>query len=126
MNTLGLIKDGLNSELSIEGVLLTMADYRTNLTNEVISEIRSYFKERVYNTIIPRNVRLSEAPSYGKPITRYDKNSIGAQKYRELAEEVLKFSSNSHNILKKNELQDNRQPLERTEESGTSSFGQSN
>jgi len=72
MSTLNLIIDGLNPNLSIEGVLLTMADFRTNLTTEVINEIRGYFKEKVYNTIIPRNIRLSEAPSHGKPITQYD------------------------------------------------------
>lgn len=92
VNTIGLIRDGLNSRLSIEGVLLTMADFRTNLTNEVIKEIKNYFKESVYNTIIPRNVRLSEAPSHGKPITEYDSSSVGAQKYRELAKEVLGVS----------------------------------
>lgn len=89
MNTIGLVREGLNSNLQIEGVLLTMADYRTNLTNEVINEIRSYFKEKVYDAIIPRNIRLSEAPSHGKPITIYDGISIGAKKYRELAKEVL-------------------------------------
>ena len=89
INTIGLIKDGLNSELEIQGVLMTMADFRTNLTNEVINEIRSYFKEKVYNTVIPRNVRLSEAPSFGKPINYYDSSSIGAIRYKELAQEVL-------------------------------------
>ena len=92
VNTIGLIRDGLNSSLTIEGVLLTMADFRTNLTNEVIKEIRNYFKGSVYNTIIPRNIKLSEAPSHGKPITEYDGNSVGAQKYRELAKEVLGVS----------------------------------
>jgi len=67
VNTLNLIKDGLNPTLYVEGVLLTMADYRTNLTTEVIKEIRAYFKEKVYTTVIPRNIRLSEAPSHGKP-----------------------------------------------------------
>ena len=89
LNTLNLIREGLNPKLSIEGVLLTMADYRTNLTNEVISEIKAYFKDKVYETIIPRNIRLSEAPSHGKPIALYDSNSIGAIRYGELAEEVL-------------------------------------
>ncbi len=104
MNTLSLIKDGLNPELSIEGVLLTMADFRTNLTNEVINEIRGYFKDKVYETIIPRNVRLSEAPSHGKPITVYDSNSIGAQKYRDLATEVLGTFKSNYNILQCNKL----------------------
>lgn len=104
VRTLELIKDGLNPGLHIEGVLLTMADYRTNLTNEVINEIKEYFKDKVYATIIPRNIRLSEAPSHGKPITVYDSTSIGAKKYRELALEVLKLEQNIHNKLKMNEL----------------------
>ena len=90
LNTISLIRDGLNAKLEIEGVLLTMADYRTNLTNEVISEIKQYFKNKVYNAIIPRNIRLSEAPSHGKPIIYYDTQSIGSIKYRELALEVIK------------------------------------
>ncbi len=90
LNTIGLIKDGMNSNLEIQGVLMTMADYRTNLTNEVINEIKTYFKEKVYRTVIPRNVRLSEAPSYGKPITYYDPQSAGSLKYQELAEEFLR------------------------------------
>ncbi len=89
MNTIGLIKDGLNEHLRIEGVLLTMADFRTNLTNEVINEIKGYFRDKVYRTIIPRNVRLSEAPSHGKPINFYDEGSIGAKRYKDLALEVL-------------------------------------
>lgn len=92
LNTLNLIREGLNPKLSIEGVLLTMADYRTNLTNEVITEIKAYFKDKVYETIIPRNIRLSEAPSHGKPIALYDSNSIGAVRYAELAQEVLSAS----------------------------------
>ena len=90
LNTISLVRDGLNPALQIEGVLLTMADFRTNLTVEVINEIRNYFKEKVYQTIIPRNIRLSEAPSYGKPINLYDSASVGAKKYAELAQEVLK------------------------------------
>lgn len=89
LNTISLIRDGLNPSLDIYGVVLTMADFRTNLTVEVINEIRNYFKDKVYSTIIPRNVRLSEAPSYGKPINLYDNVSVGAKKYGELAEEVL-------------------------------------
>ena len=99
MNTLNLIRDGLNTNLSIEGVLLTMADYRTNLTTEVIKEIQGYFKEKVYKTIIPRNIRLSEAPSFGKPINIYDNHSIGAQKYQDLAQEVLDANKYCRNIL---------------------------
>ncbi len=89
VNTIKLVKDNLNPELVIEGVILTMADFRTNLTKEVIQEARGYFKEKVYDTVIPRSVRLSEAPSFGKPIAVYDKNSIGAQKYEELTQELL-------------------------------------
>jgi chromosome partitioning protein len=89
LNTVSLVKDGLNSTLEIEGVLMTMADFRTNLTNEVINEIKSFFKEKVYTAIIPRNIRLSEAPSFGKPIHIYDATSVGATKYKELAQEVL-------------------------------------
>jgi chromosome partitioning protein len=89
LKTINLIRQALNPKLEIEGVLLTMADFRTNLTSEVVKEIRNYFKEKVYRTVIPRSVRLSEAPSFGKPISLYDKNSIGAKKYDELAQEVL-------------------------------------
>lgn len=89
INTINLVKESLNSNLTIEGVLLTMADFRTNLTNEVISEIKGYFKDKVYNTIIPRNIKLGEAPSFGKPIILYDKNSIGSKKYEEFAVEFL-------------------------------------
>jgi chromosome partitioning protein len=88
-NTIKLVKDNLNNNLAIEGVLLTMADYRTNLTKEVIQEARDYFHEKVYNTVIPRNIRLTEAPSFGKPICLYDKESLGAQKYEELSKEIL-------------------------------------
>jgi chromosome partitioning protein len=89
LNTIALVKDGLNPDLHIEGVLMTMADFRTNLTAEVINEIKNYFKEKVYKSIIPRNIRLSEAPSFGKPINFYDSASVGALKYKELAEEFL-------------------------------------
>ena len=104
MHTLGLIREGLNPSLDIEGVLLTMADYRTNLTTEVINEIKGYFKDKVYNAIIPRNIRLSEAPSHGKPITVYDGASIGAKKYRELAAEIVGTGQKLHNRLNIKEL----------------------
>jgi chromosome partitioning protein len=87
--TINLIRDNLNPSLKIEGVLLTMADFRTNLTSEVIKETRSFFQDRVFETIIPRSIRLSEAPGFGKSIYQYDKNSIGAQKYGALAKEIL-------------------------------------
>lgn len=89
LNTIELIKNSLNPLLTIEGVLMTMADFRTNLTNEVINEVREFFKDKVYQTIIPRNIRLSEAPGFGKPVLLYDKTSLGAQKYLELSREIL-------------------------------------
>ena len=89
--TLDLVRQNLNPSLSIEGVLLTMADYRTKLTSEVINEARNYFKDKVYQTVIPRSIRLSEAPSYGKPIVLYDKDSIGAKQYEGLAREILEY-----------------------------------
>ena len=97
-NTVRLVKDNLNPNLVIEGVLLTMADYRTNLTKEVIEEARKYFKEKVYQTVIPRNIRLTESPSFGKPIALYDKESLGAQKYEELCKEILGLPINSSPI----------------------------
>ena len=89
VTTVNLVKENLNSNLDIEGVLLTMADFRTNLTNEVIKEVRNFFKGKVYDTVIPRNIRLTEAPGFGKPIAFYDKNSIGAQKYQNFVNELL-------------------------------------
>jgi chromosome partitioning protein len=97
-NTVNLVKNNLNPNLAVEGVLLTMADFRTNLTKEVVGEVRNYFKEKVYKTVIPRSIRLSEAPSYGKPISLYDKDSIGAQKYEELAREILGLEAISHRL----------------------------
>lgn len=96
--TINLIKDNLNPELKIEGVLLTMADFRTNLTTEVINETRNFFQDRVFETIIPRSIRLSEAPGFGKSIFQYDKNSIGAQKYNALAKEVLGVAQENNNL----------------------------
>jgi len=89
VNTINLVKNNLNPSLLIEGMLLTMADFRTNLTKEVINEARNYFKDKVYDTVIPRNIRLTEAPSFGQPIALYDKDSIGAQKYEEFTRELL-------------------------------------
>ncbi len=89
MNTISLVKSNLNPGLVIEGIVLTMADFRTNLSREVISEVKNNFKEKVYDTIIPRSIRLSEAPSYGKPIALYDRNSLGAVKYDELTREII-------------------------------------
>ena len=89
VSTVNLIRNNLNPDLVIEGVLLTMADFRTNLTKEVIREVRNYFKNKVYQAIIPRSIRLTEAPSFGKPIALYDKDSLGARKYEELVQEIL-------------------------------------
>jgi len=89
-NTIKLVREHLNQRLTIEGILLTMADFRTNLTKEVIVEARTHFGGKVFETVIPRSIRLTEAPSYGKPIALYDKESIGALKYLELADEFLK------------------------------------
>lgn len=94
-NTIRLVKEHLNPELAIGGILLTMADFRTNLTKEVIQEAQNHFKEKVFETIIPRSIRLTEAPSFGKPIALYDKESIGAQKYAELSKEILKLYSSA-------------------------------
>ena len=91
MNTVNLVKDNLNTALEIEGVLMTMADYRTNLTKEVIGEVKQHFGDKVYNSIIPRAVKLTEAPGFGKPVALYDNTSPGARKYEELAHEVLKI-----------------------------------
>lgn len=89
LNTIRLVQKHLNKELMIDGVLLTMLDARTNLGIQVIEEVKKYFQEKVYRTIIPRNVRLSEAPSHGKPIITYDAKSRGAEVYLELAKEVV-------------------------------------
>ncbi|HDT7904522.1 ParA family protein [Enterococcus faecium] len=89
LNTVRLVQKHFNPELEIEGVLLTMYDARTNLGNEVVEEVRKYFCEKVYETIIPRNIRLSEAPSHGKPIIDYDPRSRGAEVYQALAKEVV-------------------------------------
>lgn len=105
VNTINLIKENLNPNLAIEGVLLTMADFRTNLTREIIQEARNYFKDKVYSTVIPRNIRLTEAPSFGQPIFLYDKDSMGAQKYEELAKEMLGLQPAITNLdLAQNEI----------------------
>lgn len=89
MSTIDIVKKNLNSKLKIEGVILSMFDGRTNLSIQVVEEVKKYFKEKVYTTVIPRNVRLAEAPSYGLPIAEYDPKSSGAEAYREFAEEFL-------------------------------------
>ena len=89
IGSIRLVQDALNPGLRIEGVLLTMFDARLNLSQQVADEARKFFAERVYKAMIPRNVRLSEAPSFGKPIVLYDPHSTGADSYRELAREVM-------------------------------------
>ena len=90
MNTIQLVQKHFNPDLQIEGVLMTMLDARTNLGNQVVEEVKKFFKEKVYKTVIPRNVRLSEAPSHGMSIIDYDPRSRGAEEYEALAKEVLK------------------------------------
>ena len=91
LNTIRIVQKHLNKQLEIEGVLLTMFDSRTNLSNEVMEEVKKYFQHKVYETVIPRNVRLSEAPSHGKPIITYDRRSKGAECYLDLAKEVIRY-----------------------------------
>lgn len=88
LNTAGLIKKNINPELRIEGIVLTMFDTRNNLSHQVVAEIQTHFGDKVFGAIIPRNVRLSEAPSHGQPIIEYDLRSVGAVKYLELADEL--------------------------------------
>jgi len=89
MNTLEMVRKHLNPKLNILGVLLTMFDARTNLSIQVVDEVKKYFRQKVFKTIVPRTVRLGEAPSFGKPIVLYDGRSRGAEVYRDLAQEVL-------------------------------------
>jgi len=89
VKTVNLVRENLNPGLEIQGILMTMADFRTNLTQEVVNEVRRHFGEKVYKTIIPRNIRISEAPGFGKPIFIYDRESEGAKKYKEFAHEFL-------------------------------------
>lgn len=89
INTVQLVKKSLNKNLEIEGVVLTMYDGRTNLSNEVVNEVKKYFKEKVYETSIPRNIRLAESPSFGLPIALYDDKCKGAECYESLAKEFL-------------------------------------
>lgn len=89
MKTISLVKKNINPELELVGVILTMCDFRTNLSQNVIDEVKNFFKDKVYTTIIPRNVRLSEAPSYGLSIIDYDRECKGSKAYLELAKEVM-------------------------------------
>ena len=90
LNTVSLVKKHLNKDIEIEGALLTMYDIRTNLSNQVVKEVKRYFDDRVYKNVIPRNVKLSEAPSYGMPISIYDPKSKGAKSYEKFVKEFLK------------------------------------
>lgn len=90
INTVNLVRRHLNKNLEIEGAVLTMFDIRTNLSNQVVKEVKRYFEDKVYKTVIPRNVKLSEAPSYGMPITVYDPKSKGAKCYEKFAKEFIK------------------------------------
>ncbi len=99
INTINLVKKHLNKNLEIEGAVLTMYDMRTNLSNQVVKEVKRYFGEKVYKTVIPRNIKLSEAPSFGMPISLYDPKSKGARCYEKLAKEVL----NNTKKIEKNE-----------------------
>jgi len=89
LDTIMLVQNGLNPNLKIEGILMTMYDKRTNLSKQVVEEVQSYFGEKVYDTFIPRNVRLGEAPSFGKPVMLYDETASGSIAYLALAEEVI-------------------------------------
>lgn len=90
MNTINIVKKHLNKSIYIEGAVLTMYDLRTNLANQVVREVKKYFENKVYKTVIPRNVKLSEAPSYGMPIIMYDPKSKGAKAYDKLSKEFIK------------------------------------
>ena len=90
LNTIRLVQNHLNKKLQIAGVIMTMYDSRLNLSKQVVEEIKGFFKEKLFKTLIHRNVRLSEAPSFGKPALLYDANSKGARNYMNLTEEILK------------------------------------
>ena len=89
IHTINLVKERLNPDLDMEGVVFTMYDSRTNLSMQVVENVKQNLSQRVYNTLIPRNIRLAEAPSYGMPINMYDAKSAGAEAYMKLAEEVI-------------------------------------
>jgi chromosome partitioning protein len=109
VNTIELIRDRLNPSLDIEGVLLTMADFRTRLTLQVIEEVRNFFQKKTFNIIVPRNIRLAEAPSFGKPIYFYDPACVGNKAYLNLAEEILGESIEPDRLLNPAGV-DNKEP----------------
>ena len=90
IHTINLVKERLNPELEMEGVVFTMYDTRTNLSAQVVENVKENLEERVFDTLIPRNIRLAEAPSYGQPITAYEPKSTGAESYRKLADEIIR------------------------------------
>lgn len=90
IHTINLVKERLNPSLNMDGVVFTMYDSRTNLSNQVVENVKNNLKQKVYNTLIPRNIRLAEAPSYGQPISMYDPRSAGSESYMALAEEVIR------------------------------------
>lgn len=98
LNTINLVKKHLNKNLEIEGAVLTMYDMRTNLSNQVVKEVKRYFDDKVYKTVIPRNIKLSEAPSFGMPIGLYDPKSKGARAYEKLAKEVMKSNEERNKV----------------------------
>ena len=113
MNTFKLVRENLNERLEIEGVLLTMVDKRANLAKEVINEVKKYFGKKVYNTQIPRTIKLAEAPGFGKPIALYDPDSLGAKKYDELTNEMLGIS-----IIAESEQVENKELIKMEEPHG--------
>ena len=105
IQTYQLVREKLNGSLEISGVVLTMADFRTNLTQQVIEDVRSHFKDKVFRTVVPRSVKISEAPSFGKPIALYDPHSRGAKCYNEIAKEFLeRFSGSPESELSDQEI----------------------
>ena len=100
MHTISLVQNRLNPDLEMEGVVFTMYDARTNLSNQVVKEVKRYFEDKVYKNVIPRNVKLSEAPSYGMPITLYDPRSKGAKSYEKFTREFLKINEEEQKAAK--------------------------
>ena len=100
LNTVELVRKHMNKDFKVEGALLTMYDARTNLSNQVVKEVKRYFEDKVYKKVIPRNVKLSEAPSYGMPITLYDPRSKGAKSYEKFTREFLKINEEEQKAAK--------------------------
>lgn len=111
LQTHQLIREKLNANLEVGGVILTMADFRTNLTQQVIEDVRTHFQDKVFKTVVPRSVKISEAPSFGKPIALYDPQSRGAKCYEEIANEFLKKFSASEAIEIVNQVAANNSPI---------------